>query len=64
MLTPHDRDDTHFSLNAIIEVMNLAKETGIIVPAKTTFGSVSVILITIKVSFSLSSWCWSQAESA
>ena len=38
------------SLNAAIEVMNLAKEVASITPAKAVFGSVSVLLAMIRVS--------------
>ena len=45
------RDITLSSLNMAIEAMNLAKEVSSITPAKAVFGSVSVILAMIKVSF-------------
>ena len=45
------RDVALSSLNAAIEVMNLAREVSSITPAKAVFGSVSVILTIIKVSF-------------
>ena len=43
------RDDALSSLNAVIEAMNLAKEVSSITPAKAVFGSVSIILTTIRV---------------
>jgi hypothetical protein len=45
------RDVTLSSLNAAIEAMNLAKEIASITPAKAVFGSVSVVLAMIRVSF-------------
>ena len=41
------------SLNAAIEALNLAKEISSIAPAKAAFGSVSVVLTMIRVSFLL-----------
>ena len=46
------RKDVSFSsLNVAIEAMNLAKEIASVTPAKAVFGSVSVILVMIKVRF-------------
>ena len=45
------RDVTLSSLNAAIEAINLAKEIASITPAKAVFGSVSVVLAMIRVSF-------------
>jgi hypothetical protein len=42
------QDATLSTLNAAIEVMNIAKASSTI-PAKAVFGSVSVIIVTIKV---------------
>ena len=39
------------SLNVAIEVLNLAKEISDITPAKAAFGSVSVLLMMIRVRF-------------
>jgi hypothetical protein len=47
------QDVTLSSLNVAIEVMNLAREIASITPAKAVFGSVSVVLAMIKVSFLL-----------
>jgi hypothetical protein len=47
---PKERDGTISTLNAAIETLNLAKELVDIAPAKAVFGSVSVILATIRVS--------------
>ena len=51
---PNRQDNTISLLNAIIEVTNLAKELSSPTPAKAVFGSVSVILTTIRVHFSSS----------
>jgi hypothetical protein len=49
---PQRRQDfTLSSLNVAIEAMNLAKEIASITPAKAVFGSVSVVLAMIKVTF-------------
>ena len=48
---PNGRDGAVSSLNAAIEVMNLAKEVSSITPAKAVFGSVSVLLTMIKVRY-------------
>ena len=45
------RDGVLSTLNAAIEVMNLAKEVSSVTPAKAVFGSVSVILTMISVCF-------------
>ena len=50
---PKERDGAVSALNAAIEALNLAKEISSITPAKAVFGSVSVILTTIKVSLLL-----------
>jgi len=47
------RDNSVSVLNAAIEALNLAKELSSHTPAKAVFGTVSVILTTIKVSFLL-----------
>jgi len=41
------------SLNAAIDAMNIAKDVLSMTPAKAAFGSVSVILIAIRVGFLL-----------
>jgi len=43
------RDDALSLLNVAIEAMNLAKEVSSITPAKAVFGSVSAVLIMIRV---------------
>ena len=48
---PKEREGTASALNAAIEAMNFAKELSSITPAKAVFGSVSVILTMIRVSF-------------
>jgi hypothetical protein len=50
---PKGREGTISALNAAIEALNLAKELSSITPAKAVFGSVSVILAMIRVSFLL-----------
>ena len=50
---PKGRDNTVSALNVAIEALNLAKEASSITPAKAVFGTVGVILTTIKVSFPL-----------
>jgi len=47
------REGTISALNGFIEVLNLAKEVSSITPAKAVFGSVSIILAMIRVSFLL-----------
>ena len=44
------QDGVVSSLNAAIQVMNLAKELASVTPAKAVFGSVSVLLEIIRVS--------------
>jgi len=48
---PKERDGALSSLNVAIEGLNLAKELSSITPAKAVFGSVSVLLTMIRVSF-------------
>ena len=50
---PEGREDAVSALNVAIEALNLAKEVSSITPAKAVFGSVSVLLAMIKVSFLL-----------
>ena len=50
---PNEREGVISALNAAIETLNLAKEISSITPAKAVFGSVSVILAMIRVSFLL-----------
>jgi len=47
------REGVVSALNVAIETLNLAKEVASITPAKAVFGSVSVILAMIRVSFLL-----------
>ena len=49
------RDGTISSLNTAIEAMNLAKEISSITPAKAVFGSVSILLMMVRVRFLVSS---------
>ena len=51
---PKSQDNTLSLLNAIIEVSNLAKELSSPTPAKAAFGTVGVILTTIRVRLSSS----------
>jgi len=44
-----ERDGILSSLNLAIEAMNLAKEVTSVTPAKAVFGTVSVLLTTIRV---------------
>ena len=44
-----DNDNTLSLLNVAIEALNLAKEISSITPAKAVFGSVSALLIMIRV---------------
>jgi len=44
-----DKDNTLSLLNVAIEALNLAKEISSITPAKAVFGSVSALLVMIKV---------------
>jgi len=46
---PKRRDNVLSTLNMTIEVLNLAKEASSITPAKAAFGSVSAILVMIRV---------------
>jgi len=51
---PKERGDAISALNTAIQTLNLAKDAPAInAPAKTVFGSVSVILSTIRVGFIL-----------
>ena len=50
---PKGREGTILVLNTTIEALNLAKELSSITPAKAVFGSVSIILTTIKASLLL-----------
>ena len=47
---PKGRKKTISALNVAIETLNLAKEVSVITPAKAVLGSVSVILVMIRVS--------------
>ena len=51
LLRPKRQDNTLSSLNAAIEAMNLAKEVLSLTPAKAVFGTVSIVLTTIRVRF-------------
>lgn len=48
---PKGRDGLLSALNVAIEGLNLAKEVSGITPAKAVFGTVSVLLVMIKVIF-------------
>ena len=48
---PKEREGVVSTLNAAIEVLNLAKEASTITPAKAVFGSVGVVLAMIRVGF-------------
>ena len=50
---PKERDGALSSLNAAIEVINIAKDALSMTPAKAALGSVSVILTMIRVGFLL-----------
>jgi len=50
---PEGRDNTVSALNAAIEALNLAKGFSSIMPTQTVFGTVSIILTTVKVSLLL-----------
>jgi len=50
---PKEREGAISALNVAIEALNLAKEISSITPAKAVFGSVSFILVMIRVSFLL-----------
>ena len=51
---PKEWEGSVSMLSATIEALNLAKEISSIMPAKVVFGSVSIILTMIRVSFPLS----------
>ena len=55
---PKEREGTISALNAAIEALNLAKEISSVTPAKAVFGSVSVILVMLKVGFLSVIFCW------
>jgi len=48
---PKGRESVISELNTAIETSNLGKDASGIAPARAVFGSVSIILTTIKVSF-------------
>jgi len=48
---PKGRESVISELNTAIEALDLAKDASGIAPAKAVFGSVSIILATIRVSF-------------
>jgi hypothetical protein len=48
---PREWDGVVSTLNVFIEAFNLAKEISSVTPARAVFGSVAVILTTIKVCF-------------
>jgi len=50
---PKHRDVALSSLNAAVETLNLVKESASVTPAKAIFGTVSVVLTMIRVSFPL-----------
>ena len=50
---PKGRDNIVSALNVTIDALNLAKEIASVAPAKAVFGTVTVILTTIKVSLLL-----------
>ena len=50
---PKEREGVVSTLNAAIDALNLAKELSSVTPAKAVFGSVSIVLAMIKVSFLL-----------
>ena len=52
---PEDRQSTISALNAAIAALDLAGKSSTITPAKAIFGSVSILLATIRVCFLLSS---------
>jgi len=55
---PKGREGTISALNTVIEALDLAREVSNIVPAEAVFGSASVTLVMIRVSF-LPVFCWS-----
>ena len=54
---PEEREGLISTLNGFIEVLNLAKEVASNTPAKAVFGSVIVILATVRVSRLLALRC-------
>jgi len=50
---PKGRDGAISSLNMAIDGLNLAKEVASLTPAKAVFGSVSILLVMIRVCFLL-----------
>lgn len=56
------QDGVLSALNVAIEGLNLAKEISGIAPAKALFGSVSVLLVMIRVSFLPALVCWPLAN--
>jgi len=50
---PEEGENAVSALNTAIEALNLAKDGSGVAPAKAVFGSVSVILVMIRVSFLL-----------
>jgi len=48
---PKEQEGAISALDAAMEALNLAKEISTIAPAKAVFGSVSVVLVMIRVSF-------------
>jgi hypothetical protein len=55
-LLQEGRGNTLSRLNVVIEVLNLAKEISSITPAKAVFGSVSALLVMIRVRFLVLPW--------
>jgi len=53
---PKEREDATSALNTAIQTLNLAKDASAIAPAKTIFGSVRVIISTVRVGFLLASF--------
>jgi len=50
---PKGREGAMSALNTAVEALNLAKELSSIAPTKALFGSVSIILVIIRVGFLL-----------
>jgi len=48
---PKEREDAVEALNAAIKAIDLAEKASCIAPAKTVFGSASILLTLIKVCF-------------
>ena len=46
---PKGQDEALFTLNVVIDGLNLAKEVASITPAKAVFGSVAILLAMIRV---------------